>query len=96
MEWWMYLLILYAVGCSILCGVFGFIDEDLNDIWGFVVFWPVVLSILIIIAPFYGVWKCGQHLAKSMSERRRIRRTFIENMKHLFSKLDLRDDDERF
>jgi hypothetical protein len=58
------------------------------DIWGFVVFWPIILAVLVIIAPFIGVYNLGRRIAAKKAERKAIIRRF----KSIFVKLDLDRD----
>jgi len=89
MGLWVWSLIGYVIDCSILCGYFGLMEDELDDIWAIVVFWPIILSLLVIIAPFVGMHSLGKKIAKKKAERKAIIRRF----KHLFWKLDLDEDD---
>ena len=88
MEWWVWCIIAYTIGCSVFCGISGYRKRDAFDTMMCAAFWPLIVSFLIVIAPFFGVYILGEHIADQKIERNLM----IIRIKSLFRKLDLDED----
>jgi uncharacterized BrkB/YihY/UPF0761 family membrane protein len=66
------LLIIYLVVCLILSFIYGIgydIDEDTSMLVPVIIFWPIVLVMLTIIAPFMLAYFAGKELRRKNHEK---------------------------